>query len=174
MDTEKNVRKDMLKKLRSVMENVDEKMIILIEQGIYNYSIEKAERNHYIKRWDSKLFKQIYIDRGRSIYINLKKDSYIKNERLLDRIIDREFKPQELAFMAPQHIFPEKWKKLLDDKYKRDKVLYETKPEAMTDQYKCGRCKKRECSFFELQTRSADEPTTIFVTCINCGKRWKM
>ena len=76
--------------------------------------------------------------------------------------------------MTPQHIFPEKWKQLLDEKYKRDKILYEAKPEAMTDQFKCGRCKKRQCSYFEMQTRSADEPMTVFVTCINCGKRWKM
>ena len=54
------------------------------------------------------------------------------------------------------------------------KYLYESVQEAMTDQFKCGRCKKRQCSYFEMQTRSADEPMTIFVTCINCGKRWKM
>ena len=30
-----------------------------------------------------------------------------------------------------------------------------------------------KCTYYQLQTRSADEPMTTFVTCINCGNRWK-
>lgn len=45
--------------------------------------------------------------------------------------------------------------------------------EAETDQFKCGRCSKRKCKYYQLQTRSADEPMTTFVTCVNCGNRWK-
>jgi transcription elongation factor S-II len=45
--------------------------------------------------------------------------------------------------------------------------------QAETDQFKCGRCGKRRCKYFQLQTRSADEPMTTFVTCVNCGNRWK-
>eukprot|EP00033_Pygsuia_biforma_P004572 GCRY01005014.1.p1 GENE.GCRY01005014.1~~GCRY01005014.1.p1 ORF type:complete len:299 (+),score=52.81 GCRY01005014.1:144-1040(+) len=44
---------------------------------------------------------------------------------------------------------------------------------ATTDQFQCGKCKKRKCKFYQLQTRSADEPMTTFVTCVNCGNRWK-
>ena len=51
--------------------------------------------------------------------------------------------------------------------------MYEEKEEAMTDQFKCGRCKSRKCTYYELQTRSADEGMTTFITCINCGNRWK-
>ena len=162
----------MREKFLTIVDNI--KMVRRIERGIFNYSLRKADESLIIKRWENNLFRSIYIDKCRSVYTNLKKDSYVKNIRLLDRLYDKEFQLQKLAFMTPQHTFPEKWKKLLDERYKRDKILYETKPEAMTDQFKCGRCKKRECSYFELQTRSADEPTTIFVTCNNCGKRWKM
>ena len=152
----------------------DEVIAKRLERGIYNFSLGKADKYKVTKKWDNPLFKQIYIDKSRSVYTNLNPDTYVKNKRLLKRLLDKEFKSREVPFMTPQHIFPEKWKELLDYKYKREKVLYESKPEAMTDQFKCGRCKKRKCSYFELQTRSADEPMTVFITCINCGKRWKM
>jgi DNA-directed RNA polymerase subunit M/transcription elongation factor TFIIS len=75
--------------------------------------------------------------------------------------------------MEPQYLFPEHWKPLLDEKTKRDRTLYEINKEMATDIYTCGRCKKKECTYYQLQTRSADEPMTTFVTCLNCGKRWK-
>lgn len=42
-----------------------------------------------------------------------------------------------------------------------------------TDLLKCGKCKKRNCTYNQLQTRSADEPMTTFVMCNSCGNRWK-
>jgi transcription elongation factor S-II len=47
-------------------------------------------------------------------------------------------------------------------------------PEAATDAFKCPRCKQRQCTYFQLQTRSADEPMTTFVTCVVCNNRWKV
>ncbi|KAK4534748.1 hypothetical protein CDCA_CDCA02G0773 [Cyanidium caldarium] len=44
---------------------------------------------------------------------------------------------------------------------------------ASTDQFRCGKCGRRECTYFQMQTRSADEPMTTFVTCVHCGNRWK-
>ena len=38
----------------------------------------------------------------------------------------------------------------------------------------CGRCRSRDIKFEMLQTRSADEPMSIFCTCERCGKRWRM
>ena len=45
--------------------------------------------------------------------------------------------------------------------------------QASTDAFKCGKCKQRKCTYYQLQTRSADEPMTTFVTCVECGNRWK-
>jgi len=39
--------------------------------------------------------------------------------------------------------------------------------------FECGRCKSYKTTYFQLQTRSADEPMTTFVTCVNCNKKWK-
>ena len=75
--------------------------------------------------------------------------------------------------MGHTQMFPERWKEIIDNKSKRDRFLYEVNKEMATDAYTCGRCHKKECSYYQMQTRSADEPMTTFVTCLNCGKRWR-
>ena len=82
-------------------------------------------------------------------------------------------KAKTLAFMTHQELNPDKWKKLIETKMKRDKIIYDTKIAASTDTFTCGKCKSNECTYYQMQTRSADEPMTTFVTCINCGNRWK-
>ena len=55
----------------------------------------------------------------------------------------------------------------------RDKSKYEINLEAATEEFTCYRCGKNKCTYYELQTRSADEPMTTFVNCLDCGNRWK-
>ena len=43
-----------------------------------------------------------------------------------------------------------------------------------TNLFKCGKCGKRKTTYTQLQTRSADEPMTTFVLCLDCGNRWKV
>tara|TARA_B100000902_G_C27219347_1_gene868742 strand:+ start:746 stop:1315 length:570 start_codon:yes stop_codon:yes gene_type:complete len=144
-----------------------------IEKGIYNKTILFSESKNIPKKWDNSIFLNMYKVFSVEVYTNLDKSSYIKNERLFERLVNNEFDGYELATMEPQYLFPEHWKPYIDQKSKRDRTLYEINKEMATDVYKCGRCKKRECTFYQLQTRSADEPMTTFITCINCGNRWK-
>jgi DNA-directed RNA polymerase subunit M/transcription elongation factor TFIIS len=37
----------------------------------------------------------------------------------------------------------------------------------------CPSCSHGYAYFMEVQTRSADEPATIFYKCVDCGYRWK-
>ncbi|KAL1776807.1 transcription elongation factor A protein 3 [Sigmodon hispidus] len=43
-----------------------------------------------------------------------------------------------------------------------------------TDLLRCSKCKKKNCTYNQVQTRSADEPMTTFVLCNECGNRWKI
>ena len=144
-----------------------------IEKGVFNKTIEKATLKNIPRKWDDQLFLNMYKVNLVRVYSNLNSDSYIKNDRLFRRLLDGEFEGYELATMNHQQSYPEHWKPYIDEKSKRDRYLFEINKEQATDQYQCGRCHKRECTYYQLQTRSADEPMTTFVTCLNCGKRWK-
>ena len=138
-----------------------------IEKGIFNWTIQHASKNNIVKKWSNTFFVTLYIDRLRSVYINLKKPD------VASAVLSANIKSQEIAFMTHQEICPEKWKKLIDDKKIRDKQKYEPNIEASTDNFTCNKCKSKKCTYYQLQTRSADEPMTTFVTCLECGKRWK-
>ena len=144
-----------------------ENMSINLEKGIYNYAIKEANSRKIVKKWENPNFAQIYIDRLRSIYINL------KNEAILTQLHKKEITPQSVGFMTHQEFKPEHWKPMIDRKMKRDVAKYNVKIEASTDMFTCKKCKSKKCTFFEMQTRSADEAATIFITCLDCGQNMK-
>ena len=145
----------------------DEKKSKHLEIGIYNYTINEAKNRKIVKKWDNPYFTQIYTDRVKTILKNLK-----ISEKLLNTLLNSK-KPHEIAFMTHQEMNTDKWQSIIDEKMKRDKSRYETRMEAPTDTFTCRRCKSKECTYYQMQTRSADEPMTTFVTCINCNNRWK-
>ena len=55
---------------------------------------------------------------------------------------------------------------------KRDINKYENR-DKIDSEFKCRKCKSKNCSHYQMQTRSADEPMTTFVTCMDCGNRWR-
>ena len=138
-----------------------------LEIGIFNYAIKEATRRKIVKKWENPHFVSIYIDRLRSIYMNL------KNEHLRTLLHNGEIEPKQLAFMTHQEFKPERWRELIEKKMKRDASKYNDNIQASTDMYTCRKCKSNRCTYYEMQTRSADEPATIFVTCLDCGKHWR-
>lgn len=145
----------------------NEKISINLEKSIFNYAIKEATQKKIIKKWENPYFKQLYIDRLRTIINNL------KNPDILQQLKSEEIKPQTLAFMTHQEMNPQRWSILLQQKIKRDASKFNINIEASTDMFTCKKCKSKKCTYYELQTRSADEPATIFVTCLDCGKHWK-
>lgn len=166
-----SIREKVRKKFSKLLPEFPEKVLNL-EKEILSTCTESALKNNIEISWDNSIFSKIYLNKCVSLYANLDSNSYIKNMRLLERYVSDEFDANELAKMDRVSLFPEIWKKLLDEKQK-SKFKYKKDIDGATNKFKCSRCKKRICSYFELQTRSADEPMTVFVTCLNCGKRWR-
>jgi transcription elongation factor S-II len=76
--------------------------------------------------------------------------------------------------MTVQDYYPELYTELNDRQVKREQQQLEGNKSLATDLFECFRCNKRETVFYELQTRSADEPMTKFITCVNCNNHWRM
>lgn len=144
-----------------------------VEKSIYNYIIKLSKNKNIDRSWNNDIFRNLYLSKVRSIYSNLKRDSYIQNKNFLTFVINDKIDIKNIANMSIYDIFPENWKEILELKSKKDKLKYELKPEAMTDAFKCRKCSSRSTSYYEVQTRSADEPMTQFITCLNCNNRWK-
>lgn len=158
-------RESIVNKLNNIIK--DKNISENLEKGIYNYTIMECEERKLIKKWSNHYFVVIYIQKLKIILINL------SNKDLFDRLKSKQFKAHELAFMNHQDMRPDLWEKLLETKKIRDENKFTPKLEASTDDFKCFKCKSKKCTFYQLQTRSADEPMTTFVTCLECGNRWK-
>jgi DNA-directed RNA polymerase subunit M/transcription elongation factor TFIIS len=170
-----NINDENRNKSVKILNNIinDELLSRNIEKNIYNSIIETCKLKNINKNWNNKLFIDLYLSKIRSIYVNINKNSYIKNTTFLDRIKSGEIDIEKIANLSVHDIFPDNWKYIMEVQSKRDKIKYELKPEAMTDTFKCNKCGSRETSYYEVQTRSADEPMTQFITCLNCNARWK-
>jgi len=142
-----------------------------IETSIYNFCIKFCNEKNIIKKWNNNLFKKIYIEKFLNIYQNLSPDQYVKNDYLINKIMDNKIKIAQLSKIKHYNIYPEKWKKIrhLINRINNNMFISEYQ---VSDNFKCGRCKQKKCYYYNLQTRSADEPMTTFVTCINCGLKW--
>jgi DNA-directed RNA polymerase subunit M/transcription elongation factor TFIIS len=154
--------------VNNLIKIVDNKLLAEnIEKGVVNFARKESTSQKIEKKWKNPSFVQIYLCRLKTIFENIKKDELLKS--LQNKLI----KPTILAYMTHQEMDPSRWEVLLELKMKRDKKKYDTKLEAATDTFKCRKCKSNECTYYQMQTRSADEPMTTFVTCINCGNRWR-
>lgn len=151
----------------------NKKLSRTVEKSIYNYVIEISKERNIQRSWSNPIFMNIYRSKVLSINSNLKTNNYINNTHLLKNIRNKNINPNDVGKLSVYDIYPDNWKDLLNIKSKRDKIKYELKPEAMTTLFKCRKCGSRETSYYEVQTRSADEPMTQFITCLSCNNRWK-
>ncbi|EEH51058.1 uncharacterized protein MICPUCDRAFT_54753 [Micromonas pusilla CCMP1545] len=113
-----------------------------------------------------------YKAKFRQLSFNLKDP---KNPDLRRSVADGLISPAVLLDLSPEELGSDERRnsnaKIRE--HATNEAVRGQKKEASTDAFKCGKCKQRKCTYYQLQTRSADEPMTTFVTCVNCDNRWK-
>ncbi|XP_056331040.1 transcription elongation factor A protein 3 isoform X10 [Danio aesculapii] len=130
-----------------------------------------AEIEEYIYQ-ETKATDMKYKNRVRSRISNLKDP---KNPNLRKNVLAGAIELSRIATMTAEEMASDELKQLrnvLTQEAIREHQMAKTGG-TTTDLLQCGKCKKKNCTYNQVQTRSADEPMTTFVLCNECGNRWK-
>jgi DNA-directed RNA polymerase subunit M/transcription elongation factor TFIIS len=144
-----------------------------LEKTVLLSAIVDATTKNVIKHFDNKLFQICYMSAARKIISNLDTKSYVNNDYLVKKLKKGDLQIEHLATMSHIDYSPNAFVEFRERQQLREQAQLEGNKAMATDMFKCGRCNKRETTFYELQTRSADEPMTKFISCVNCGNRWR-
>ena len=114
-----------------------------------------------------------YKTKVRSLFQNLKSKT---NASLRVNVVNGKISAARFVTMSDDDLksaeLKEEEKKLEDENMRVAQVSREVP--SITDTLSCPKCHKREVSFYQAQTRSADEPMTTFCTCQPCGHQWRV
>ena len=101
----------------------------------------------------------------------------IEKHDLIGRLRSREL--WDTTNLTAEEIDPTCWRVQLEREHRERDELMQLSNAKWTGArqdgvFTCRRCKSKKTTYTELQTRSADEPMTIFITCLDCSHRMKM
>jgi len=139
-------------------------MAIELENNVFKYSKEYMNASDL----NSDHFKSIYNTKIHDIHHNL---NPLNSPTLLSDILNKKINLKTIPYVQPNELNPTLWEPIIK---KKDFIEYKKNNMATSDAYECRKCKQRKCKVFLLQTRSADEPMTIFVQCENCNTSFRI
>lgn len=156
-------RKNTIKLLSKYFDNED---CVKIEKGLYDYSEQfcNSNNNNLI------MANSIYMDCTQNLVYNCEQNHPTIKE--IKKLIKKnKYNPYNLAFLRPDELDKDNWMKIISRKNNTEKTLNNLP----TITWKpCRDCKNTKYDYFQLQTRSADEPMTTFYICKQCNKTYKV
>lgn len=130
-----------------------------VENAILNRCVADAQKWLVDIDWDNLPFREMYRSRALGLYPH--------------RHMVASMGAVEFVNSSPVDQSPDRWRDILQAALEKDKAKYSKKTTANIEMY-CRSCKKKsKCDYYQVQTRSADEPMTTFVTCLECDIKWK-
>ncbi len=163
------------KVIENYSELMDLELATQLEESILHVVADQGIKENIDLDWTNRIFWNMYRSRCISLYENLRgKDSYVGNtENWLAKLKTGEISPRGFAELTAVDLCPSRWKASIEKIIESDKRLYSKNENAAIFMW-CSNCKKKtKCDYYQMQTRSADEPMTTFVNCLECDRRWK-
>ena len=138
-----------------------------MEKSVFNWAVRETKKQCGVPAWENPVFKSFYKNKFMSIKYNM------ENSNLCERILSGEIKSRHISDMTNISMNPDGRLAQAIRARREFHAGNETKDDNFKGMFKCSKCKSDKTTYYQMQTRSADEPMTTFVTCHNCSKRWK-
>ena len=148
---------------------LDNAIVLNLEKGIFNETIKYCKEKSIELKWSNINFSKKYCEISRKVIANM---TYTPNANdVIQKILTKEWQPETVASKTHQELYP----KLHEDMKTKimSKYINNNTEQEHEGFFTCGRCKSKKTTYTQAQTRSADEPMTTFVTCLDCNHRWK-
>jgi len=164
------------------------------EISTLNWAVRSARDINEAPSWENPKFRKIYKTKVNWLTTELRRPNHAVSlttevegdkvrvklnlvNQLAYRLRTKELDTKNLAKYPAEVLWPEgPWAKTMMTLKERDNKREQAKAQMDQDyvgQFKCGKCKSVKTTYYQLQTRSADEPMTTYVTCMSCGSKWK-
>jgi len=162
------------KVIQNFTEYVPEDISKGLESSLLEFIVNQCKVSGIDVDWANRVFWNAYRSKAIGIYENIRTDGYVKNnQNWAEKLKNKEVDPKTFVDMPAEEMCPSRWKEALDKIIEAEIKLYSKNMDAAVYLY-CSRCKKKsKCDYYQMQTRSADEPMTTFVTCLECDREWK-
>lgn len=140
-----------------------EEKVEQVEEGVFLYSKQYCQLNNCFQ-----LSSAIYMDVSKNLKFNLEQNGE-SIQKIIHQIECGQMNPCNLAFLKNEELDEAKWKTiLLRKKNTEEKLNYK----ATITWRPCKQCKSTKYEFYQMQTRSADEPVTTYYTCHQCSRKY--
>jgi transcription elongation factor S-II len=164
------------------------------EISTLNWAVQSARQINQDASWENPRFRKIYKNKVHWLMMELRRPNHAISlatevegdqvrvklnlvNQLAYRLKTKELDVKNLAKYPAEVLWPDGPTAKAAFKIKeRDNMREQAKAQMDADyvgQFKCGKCKSVKTTYYQLQTRSADEPMTTYVTCMSCGSKWK-
>ena len=162
------------------------------ERSVYNWAVQETSRHSDAASWENRLFRWRYRQKMIGLVAELARAPQVtvalnpSSDRvrvalkvlpqLVTRLQRKELDPKRIAWYPAEVLWLEgPTSKALFKLRQKELAIEEAraKEQDYNGLFKCRKCKTTKTSYYQMQTRSADEPMTTYVTCRNCGLKWK-
>lgn len=159
---------------KNLTEKIQEECVRKIERSCYNNACDESDKNNEPKNWNNENFISLYSITCFKVQQNLEwsKDDP-GSEYLIESITKGEYEIDNIGYKNEKKLRPLKSKEIEEDIEKRKQQKVTKKISA---QHRCFKCGNSCTTEREVQLRSLDEGSTLFIKCEfeNCSNEWSI